>query len=652
MTRIVALTGAGISVASGLPTYTDDSRDKFSDLQTTEEMLQLYWNDLAQWLPAAPNAAHLALAEHDIRVITQNIDNLHWKAGTAQLIELHGNLREFYCPLCGHLQALAPAPGEFAICPTDGARLRPNIVFYGENVRHFDRALEWVAGADHLLVIGTSLTVFPAASLVSLARDKRIPVTVINQAAATEVPQELQRLAQPADDASGQQLTTLPAWRRYLQLFFRLQLAQWENYAQQGRHDLCQVDADIYSALLAADTPEDCSKREAAVWSSIRRRGLVDKHPAVARLRNRLDDWDNYLSPLPLPELPELERRNILATRMQADVLELLRLRTQLAKQQGELYPDLVMQSEDLDLAWVEQSVAAYLEQNLDSARRLIAAHKISWDSWFSDLARLGALPLATDTQKLVTELLGELGLDDALPLIALQIKANGLAGYVGVIQPGEDVRVLTRPAHSLSALLTLCHELGHACCHALNQSDGLYQTWTSSYDEAMAMLFERIGMRISLSESDRERASQLTLLENVRCAISFLFELDIWRQPDRAEELYLAHYGKLGLDLGDPSLWVLDSFRSIDPVYVHNYVLGSILAEQVLTQLRKVHGNDYLLWGQELRTLYADGRRRPLLVKLMDMGALPSAAAAPTGGRRTDATDTQGIGHDASCPE
>ena len=194
MKNIVALTGAGISVASGLPTYTEESRQKFSDLHTTEAMLNLYWHDLAGWLHARPNAAHLALAKHGVKVITQNIDNLHLWAGSTELIELHGNLREFYCPACGYLAEAAPAPGEYIICPHDDHHLRPNIVFYGENVHRFDETLSWVAVADHLLVIGTSLTVFPAANLVALAEYKRIPVTVINAEAETEVPKVLQRL--------------------------------------------------------------------------------------------------------------------------------------------------------------------------------------------------------------------------------------------------------------------------------------------------------------------------------------------------------------------------------------------------------------------------------------------------------------------------
>lgn len=194
MTRLVALTGAGISVASGLPTYTDESRKKFAGGQAVEQMYELYWNDLAGWLDAKPNAAHLALAAHGIKVVTQNIDDLHRKAGSTEMIELHGNLREFYCPLCGHQLKAAPRREEYMTCPNDRERLRPNIVFYGESVHGLDEAMEWVVSADHLLVIGTSLLVSPAANLASLAQFRRVPVTVINQDAETEVPRLLREL--------------------------------------------------------------------------------------------------------------------------------------------------------------------------------------------------------------------------------------------------------------------------------------------------------------------------------------------------------------------------------------------------------------------------------------------------------------------------
>lgn len=400
---------------------------------------------------------------------------------------------------------------------------------------------------------------------------------------------------------------------RYLQLFFELQLAQWNNYAHGARHDLNELDRSIYACLQASDNPfvgSDLAKR---VYLEIRCRGLVDKHPQVSLLRNRLDDWSNYEADLTAAERGDQKNHRLaLATRMKTDVLQLMQLRQELARKQGFLsYPQLVLQTEGLSLDWTRQQVAAYLERHLPAARSLIAYHGIQWDSWFSDLRKLGELPVTANADELAAGLLQHLGFQDALPRISLHLREDGLAGYTGVIQPGFDVRVLARPPHSLPTLATFFHELGHACYHALSQATGLLQTWTSCFDEAMAVLLEQVGLRLTLPEpAVYERARQISLLENVRCAISYLFEADLWLQPERAEELYLLHYGRLGLDLGDSAAWSLDSFRSLDPMYIQNYVLGAVFAVQTIDRWLRDHGQDYLAWGKELRGLYALGRR------------------------------------------
>jgi hypothetical protein len=394
---------------------------------------------------------------------------------------------------------------------------------------------------------------------------------------------------------------------RYLQLFFRLQLAQWENYAAGAKHDLAALDGEIYACLRDGELSAGDLTAETLIFWGVRRRGLVDRDPAVSRLRNRLDDWDNYLGGL-LPVDPA-ERRRLLAERMRPDVLQLMQLRDRLAREQGfPSYPELVLQTEGLDPGWVRQTVADYLHRHLDEARELIATNKIQWATWFTDLEQLGNIQLRLEAEAISQQLLEQLGLADALRCISLQVREDGLAGYTGVIRPRSDVRILIRPVTSLSRLITLCHELGHAVCHALNQAKGLAQTWTASYDEAMAVLLEQIGVQLLLPEDMQRQARQIALLENVRCAISFLFELELWRQPHRAEELYLEHYGQLGLELGNPLLWALDSFRSIDPVYIQNYVLGAVLAERTIDRLADLYGNDYRAWGEGLRERYAAG--------------------------------------------
>jgi NAD-dependent deacetylase len=202
MTRIVALTGAGISVASGLPTFGDATwrerpvrqlLTKSFFLRNPEEFYDYYWAGLRPWLKAKPNAAHLALAQAGAFIITQNIDGLHQAAGSPHVIELHGNLRELVCEHCGTLypaeqwEAAAAVP----LCPVDQHILKPNVVLFEETPHGFDEALEQLAEADWLLVVGTSLQVAPACYLPQFARRWRIPVEIINEAAEVNVPRWL-----------------------------------------------------------------------------------------------------------------------------------------------------------------------------------------------------------------------------------------------------------------------------------------------------------------------------------------------------------------------------------------------------------------------------------------------------------------------------
>lgn len=103
-----------------------------------------------------------------------------------------------------------------------------------------------------------------------------------------------------------------------------------------------------------------------------------------------------------------------------------------------------------------------------------------------------------------------------------------------------------------------------------------------------------------------------------VRCAISALFEFDLWEEPGKAEELFVTHYGKLGLPINEPEIWALDSFRSIDPVYIHDYVIGATLAQPLINYLTQLYSIDYSSWGSWLQhNIYQDGWKRSFHEKL-----------------------------------
>lgn len=180
--RVVAFTGAGISAESGIPTFRGAGglwRDfRPEELATPEAFARdpaLVW-EWYEWRRglvrrAEPNAAHRALARlRDSVVVTQNVDGLHERAGSRDVIELHGSLFRVRCVV---EQIARPAPDPFGKIPPRcecGALLRPDVVWFGEMLPEgaFERAAREVREADLLLVIGTSGVVYPAAGLVSL----------------------------------------------------------------------------------------------------------------------------------------------------------------------------------------------------------------------------------------------------------------------------------------------------------------------------------------------------------------------------------------------------------------------------------------------------------------------------------------------------
>ncbi|MEZ5924992.1 MAG: NAD-dependent deacylase [Hyphomicrobiaceae bacterium] len=187
--RIVILTGSGISAESGLSTFRDKdglwSRIDYREVATPEgyardpeRVLAFYNMRRETHAGVAPNAAHLALArlesEHSaaVTVITQNVDELHERAGTRRLIHMHGEVYKALCAACGSRHAWREAMSLESVCPSCRSigRIRPDVVWFGETPYELDRIGALVADADLFVSIGTSGTVYPAAGLVALAR--------------------------------------------------------------------------------------------------------------------------------------------------------------------------------------------------------------------------------------------------------------------------------------------------------------------------------------------------------------------------------------------------------------------------------------------------------------------------------------------------
>ncbi len=195
--RVVAFTGAGVSADSGIPTFRGAGglwrNYRSEDLATphafrNDPHLVWEWYEWRRELirNAKPNAAHEAIARlPDAVVVTQNVDNLHTRAGSRNVLELHGNIFRVRCTKEGtthvHEDAFPDIPPH---CETCGALLRPDVVWFGESLPDdaVQRAVSAIRASDLLLVIGTSGVVQPAAGFVSLHRGLSIEINPVASA--------------------------------------------------------------------------------------------------------------------------------------------------------------------------------------------------------------------------------------------------------------------------------------------------------------------------------------------------------------------------------------------------------------------------------------------------------------------------------------
>jgi NAD-dependent deacetylase len=187
MKKIVVFTGAGVSAESGISTFRDSGglweQYHIEDVATPEAwhrnpdlVLDFYNQRRKQVLTSQPNNAHKAVAElekkFDVQVITQNIDDLHERAGSSKVLHLHGEIRKSRSTMDSHLvyqiDGWELKKGEKC---EKGSQLRPHIVWFGEMVPAMEEAIHLTADADIFLIIGTSLEVYPAANLVMYAKD-------------------------------------------------------------------------------------------------------------------------------------------------------------------------------------------------------------------------------------------------------------------------------------------------------------------------------------------------------------------------------------------------------------------------------------------------------------------------------------------------
>lgn len=209
---MIVLSGAGISAESGIATFRDSDglweKHRIEEVATPEawkknpELVQRFYNERRkQVLACEPNAAHRFFARceelFDVTIVTQNIDDLHHRAGSSEVLHLHGEIRKSKSSGPKQEQAYYTIDGwELTMgdrCP-DGYLLRPHVVWFGEDVPNLEKAVLKVAEADILVVVGTSLNVYPAANLIHYTPDHCRKFVIDPKADGLEVPRSFTKI--------------------------------------------------------------------------------------------------------------------------------------------------------------------------------------------------------------------------------------------------------------------------------------------------------------------------------------------------------------------------------------------------------------------------------------------------------------------------
>ncbi len=195
--HVVVLSGAGMSAESGISTFRDSGglweQYRIEDVATPEGfaknpqlVLDFYNKRRADALKTKPNDGHISLADmeanYKVSIITQNVDDLHERAGSSDVLHLHGELmvvRSVQDPLLQYRLTADKTDIHLGDLAEDGSQLRPHIVWFGEPVPAIDTAITIVKSADVFVIIGTSLNVYPAAGLLNYV-SKEIPVYLID----------------------------------------------------------------------------------------------------------------------------------------------------------------------------------------------------------------------------------------------------------------------------------------------------------------------------------------------------------------------------------------------------------------------------------------------------------------------------------------
>jgi NAD-dependent deacetylase len=212
--HIVIFSGAGMSAESGIQTFRDSNglweNNRIEDVATPEawnknpDLVTNFYNQRRKnIINSNPNNAHILIADMEtfatVTVITQNIDDLHERAGSTKVLHLHGNIRlaKSSHPNLQEKEFFSISGWELTendCCPM-GYRLRPHVVWFGEEVPAYDEAIQIISNADYLIVVGTSLQVYPAAGIIHFATNASSKYLVDPNAKSYTIPSDFQCIA-------------------------------------------------------------------------------------------------------------------------------------------------------------------------------------------------------------------------------------------------------------------------------------------------------------------------------------------------------------------------------------------------------------------------------------------------------------------------
>lgn len=364
-------------------------------------------------------------------------------------------------------------------------------------------------------------------------------------------------------------------YKDYKNFNYMLNKLQWENYIENQNHDLNELCSKIFDSINNMRNNKDIifSKRYIREW--------IEKSKEVSVLRNKLDDFDNYID-------KEKITKEELAEKICPDVIRLMKLRDDKSIEIGfSSYMNAILKSDNMTYQMLIDLLNDYLDKNLERANQIIKKYNIRWKTWFSDIESFGnslnktdkSIVETTDAYKILYKFAEKMDMLEVLEKVKIYYENN--VCFATKIA-SDDIRINVGEIKSINDVRTLFHEFGHAILYyySSKNSDDLYFKITPCLDEVFAVIIENIAPIVTLSENEIEKIDEINCLEYTRTAISGLFELELWNNSSLAEGVYTKYYSKLSIEIENPKLWCLDSFRSIDCMYIYNYTLGQIASD------------------------------------------------------------------------